>query len=265
MYNVQVFNYNDQSIRQTVSEDGEIIFCAKDVLAALGTTTKLKDIELDDPEGGVIDAPLATAGGIQLVKFIDEATLYEVICKIRSDKAKPFRRWVTHEVLPSIRKNGFYCSLHVLNNLTQNDSLPVVKALANAVISSQEDVKKMQEQHEKDSEQLDLFMSATDNLKILADKQRKILRDREAYKNSPERKYDVSFRYSDGRKSNRRDFPRDIAIGFNKIKGEKHRGNIIETGENLLNEYYRREIKRYLYNENQTELNFAKEKHNGSM
>lgn len=264
MNNVQVFNYNNQTIRQTISEDGEILFCAKDIAASLGYKDA-RDLSrnLDEPPQNL--RPLETEGGVQNAVFYTEAELYEVLIKSRNKRCKPLRRWVTHEVLPSIRKNGFYCSPHVLNNLTQNDSLPVVKALANAVISSQEDVKKMQEQHEKDSEQLDLFMSAADNLKILADKQRKILRDREAYKNSPDRKYDVSFKYSDGRKSNRRDFPRDIAIGFNKIKGEKHRGNIIETGENLLYEYYRREIKRYLHNENQLELNFTKEKHNGSM
>lgn len=54
--------------------------------------------------------------------FITESGLYTVIIRSRSDKAKPFRRWVTHEVLPSIRKQGYYSALpddELLSLLTQ--------------------------------------------------------------------------------------------------------------------------------------------------
>lgn len=109
MNNIQVLNYNNHQIRQIASEDGEILFCAKDVLEALGTKTKLKDIELDDPEESVFDAPILDAlGREQIAKFITEPTLYEILGKLHVETAKPFRRWVTHEVLPSIRKHGYY-------------------------------------------------------------------------------------------------------------------------------------------------------------
>lgn len=117
MNDIQVLNYNNHQIRQIASEDGEILFCAKDVLEALGTTTQLRNIELDDPEGGILEAPLMTAGGMQTAKFITEPTLYEILGKLNVPTVKPFRRWVTHEVLPSIRKSGSY-------NINQSHLIP---------------------------------------------------------------------------------------------------------------------------------------------
>jgi len=107
MQPLQVLNYNNQSIRQTVNEDGEVLFCAKDVAAVLGYKNPTHLYQLLD-EGAENVGPLETEGGVQNAVFFTEAELYEVLIKTRNERCKPFRRWVTHEVLPSIRKHGYY-------------------------------------------------------------------------------------------------------------------------------------------------------------
>ena len=86
-------------------EQGEPWFVLKDVCNALGiTNTRNVSARLDEDMKGV--RPVDTLGGTQQLTVITEPGLYEVI--IRSDKpeATQFRRWVTSEVLPSIRKHG---------------------------------------------------------------------------------------------------------------------------------------------------------------
>lgn len=105
--NLQILNYNKQPIRQTVSEDGEILFCARDVAAALGYKDA-RDLSRNLDEAPQNMRPLETEGGVQNAVFYTEAELYEALIKSRNERCKPFRHWVTHEVLPSIRKRGFY-------------------------------------------------------------------------------------------------------------------------------------------------------------
>ena len=63
---------------------------------------------LDDDEKGVIS--INTLGGIQEVSIVNEPGLYTLVLGSRKPEAKPFKRWVAHEVLPSIRRHGFYSS-----------------------------------------------------------------------------------------------------------------------------------------------------------
>lgn len=105
--NLQILNYNKQPIRQTVSKDGEILFCARDVAAALGYKDA-RDLSRNLDEAPQNMRPLETEGGVQNAVFYTEAELYEALIKSRNERCKPFRYWVTHEVLPSIRKTGFY-------------------------------------------------------------------------------------------------------------------------------------------------------------
>lgn len=100
------FTYSDIQIR--TQTDGEIIwFVLKDVCDALGIKNS-RDVyaRLDDDEKGV--ALIDTLGGMQNMNTVNEPGLYNVILRSDSEKAKPFRRWITHEVLPSIRKQGYY-------------------------------------------------------------------------------------------------------------------------------------------------------------
>ena len=95
-------------------KQGEPLFVLKDVCNALGiTNTRNVSARLDEDMKGVRLAD--TLGGTQQLTVINEVGLYEVI--IRSDKpeAKAFRRWVTSEVLPSIRKHGMYATESVVD------------------------------------------------------------------------------------------------------------------------------------------------------
>lgn len=100
------FSLEDFQLRAFI-EEGEPKFVATDVASALGYQSA-KDMTrlLDDDEKGRHIVP--TLGGQQEVLVITEAGLYSAILKSRRPEAKRFKRWVTHDVLPSIRKTGGY-------------------------------------------------------------------------------------------------------------------------------------------------------------
>lgn len=109
MNDLQIFDYNGTPLR-TVEKDGELWWVLKDVCGVLGIVDHVSvSRRLDDDEKGVGQIlPLSGKGAAQGTTIINEPGLYNVI--IRSDKpeAKDFKRWVTHEVLPSIRRHGSY-------------------------------------------------------------------------------------------------------------------------------------------------------------
>lgn len=109
--NLISFNYNNNIVRTQVTEDGELLFCLADVCKILDLTNPSKvakqiceDFEIPNLKLGVIQRE---TGPIEAT-FVTEPQLYFVLYRSRSDKAKPFRRWVDSEVLPSIRKTGKY-------------------------------------------------------------------------------------------------------------------------------------------------------------
>lgn len=106
MTNIQVFQYQNNKVR-TVDVDGEAWFVLKDVCEVLhlGTTAKVAE-RLDDDEKGMNQ--IHTPGGTQNVTVVNESGLYHVILRSDKPEAAPFRRWVTNDVLPAIRKTGSY-------------------------------------------------------------------------------------------------------------------------------------------------------------
>lgn len=108
MNNLQIFNNPEFGEIRTVQKDGEPWFVGKDVATALGykdAINALKSkVEVEDKGGWQITTPT----GIQKMTIINESGLYSLIFSSKLDKAKHFKRWVTHEVLPSIRKTGSY-------------------------------------------------------------------------------------------------------------------------------------------------------------
>lgn len=103
---IQIFCYKAMPVR-TVKIDGETWFVAKDVCDILEIQNVSQAIEnLDDDEKGI--SKTYTPGGMQDMTIISEAGLYTLLVRSNKDEAKPFRRWVTHDVLPSIRKTGSY-------------------------------------------------------------------------------------------------------------------------------------------------------------
>ena len=106
MNNLQIFNYKDNEVR-TIEKDGITWWVLKDVCEILSIKNS-RDVfdRLDEDEKGVdlID----TLGGKQNINVVNESGLYNVILRSDKEEAKPFRKWVTSEVLPSIRKYGGY-------------------------------------------------------------------------------------------------------------------------------------------------------------
>lgn len=90
---------------RTLLRDGEPWFVAADVCAALDLTTE-QTRRLDDDEKGLHSTQ--TPSGVQQMTIINESGLYALILGSRKPEAKPFKRWVTGEVLPAIRKTGGY-------------------------------------------------------------------------------------------------------------------------------------------------------------
>lgn len=114
MNNLQVFNNAEFGEIRTVNLHGEPWFVLKDVCVALdiGSPHKVYD-RLEEDERSRIPV-IDSLGRNQQTAIVNESGLYNVI--LRSDKpnAKPFRKWVTSEVLPSIRKHGAYMTPETL-------------------------------------------------------------------------------------------------------------------------------------------------------
>ena len=103
---IQVWNYESSEIR-TVQVNGEPWFVLADVCKVLELSSPHKVAErLDGDEKGRNQIP--TLGGVQEMAVVNESGLYTVILRSDKPQAKPFRKWVTSEVLPSIRKHGSY-------------------------------------------------------------------------------------------------------------------------------------------------------------
>lgn len=112
MSNIQIFNYQSNEVR-TVEMGGEPWFVLKDVCNILGIS-KYRDTaaRLDADERGSVEVD--TLGGTQQVIAVNESGLYHVILRSDKPEAAPFRKWVTSEVLPNIRKHGAYMTPETL-------------------------------------------------------------------------------------------------------------------------------------------------------
>lgn len=105
---LDVFQYGEHQVR-TVVIDGEPWFVAGDLAAILGySTTAAMTRTLDEDEKGVHS--LHTLGGEQQVTIINEPGMYSAVLRSRVEGAKQFRWWLTHDVLPALRKTGRYGS-----------------------------------------------------------------------------------------------------------------------------------------------------------
>lgn len=104
--NVSIFNFGEREIR-TILIDGEPWFVASDISSALDfrdNYNALRSVDECDKDTHIV----STLGGDQNVTIINEAGMYSLILKSRKEEAKVFKNWVTHDVLPSIRKTGSY-------------------------------------------------------------------------------------------------------------------------------------------------------------
>ncbi len=107
MSNIIPFNYESKQIRLIQDEQGEPWWIAKDVCDVLELANVAMAVKgLDDDEKGI--SKVYTLGGEQELLTVNEPGLYSLVIRSNKPDAKRFKRWITHEVLPSIRKTGKY-------------------------------------------------------------------------------------------------------------------------------------------------------------
>jgi prophage antirepressor-like protein len=146
-----VFNYKGNQTRTVKDEKGEPWFIAKDVCDILEIKNTSKAIAgLDNNEKGITSSD--TLKGPQEMLTVNEPGLYRLIMRSRKKEAEEFQRWIAHEVLPAIRKNGAYGTksdhtteilsllvkqqdsiVQILHNLTQTREEPYVKAIPRTI------------------------------------------------------------------------------------------------------------------------------------
>lgn len=108
MTDLQQFTSDQFGDIRALSLDGEPWFVGKDIAERLGYTNPLKAIRdhVDPEDKGVNE--MDTPGGRQPLIFINESGLYSLVLSSKLPSAKAFKRWVTHDVIPTIRKTGGY-------------------------------------------------------------------------------------------------------------------------------------------------------------
>lgn len=107
MNEIQIFSNQQFGEIRTVQQGEEILFVAVDVCKALDIKNPRDAVNrLDDDEKGVVLTD--TLGGQQKLNVVNEYGLYNLVLSSRKPEARAFKRWVTHDVLPAIRKTGKY-------------------------------------------------------------------------------------------------------------------------------------------------------------
>lgn len=121
MNDVKLFNFEEHEVRTTLIND-EPWFVGKDVAEALGYAEPRSAVskKVDDADRGV--AEMETPSGKQNMTIINESGVYALIFESKLPSAKKFKRWVTSEVLPQIRKSGAYLTDKKAYDITHNKS-----------------------------------------------------------------------------------------------------------------------------------------------
>lgn len=120
-------------------------FLAKDVCDCLGLTNPSEMLKhMDDDEKGIINSD--TLGGKQNMLIINEPGIYQLAFVSRRPEAKKFKRWISHTVLPSIRKNGVYATPEAVATLSDKE------IMARAVLAAQETIRQIEA--ERDAERI---------------------------------------------------------------------------------------------------------------
>lgn len=157
---IQTFNFNNTTLRTLTDKNGDPWFVAKDACDILGIDTNHLREALDDDEiTNLRNSEVWNQPG-RAPLIISEPGLYKLIMRSRKPEAKEFQRWVTHEVLPTIRRHGSYMTQQTLDKaLTSPDFLI---QLATKLKEEQEKVKAL----EPKAKALDTFTNVEDKLLI---------------------------------------------------------------------------------------------------
>lgn len=135
---IRKFDFRGAALRTLTDEAGEPWFVAKDVCDILGTDTRDLHKILESDEITNVDSIHIAQNGGKAPLIISEPGLYRLVMKSRKPEAKEFQRWVTHEVLPQIRKTGGYIPT------SESDSDEDI--MARAVLVAQKTIKQKNQQ-----------------------------------------------------------------------------------------------------------------------
>lgn len=148
MNNIQVFENSEFGSIRTVEINKEPFFVAKDVAEILGYSNSRKAIidHVDEEDKGVTKCD--TLGGVQELSVINESGLYSLVLSSKLPTAKRFKRWVTSEVLPAIRKTGGY--IGGAENMTE------AEIMARAVLIGQRTIEEQKRKIDNLQEEIDV-------------------------------------------------------------------------------------------------------------
>lgn len=162
MTDLQIFNGPEFGAIRTIEKDGEPWFVGKDVATALGYNNPRDAFKkhIDEEDKGV--AKCDTLGGTQETTIINESGLYSLVLSSKLPTAKKFKRWVTNEVIPSIRKHGAYMTPETLEKLLLSPD--TLMQLAQNLKDEQEKRKELETKIEQDKPKV-LFADAVASAK----------------------------------------------------------------------------------------------------
>lgn len=143
MNEITIFENEQFGIIRTAGTAEEPLFCAADLCRALGYNNGRDAIARHCDEGDVVKRDTPTTSGIQSMSFVNESGLYALIFGSKLESAKAFKKWVTSEVLPSIRKTGSYA----VKNMSR-------KELALMIIQQEEEMEVLRLENKKKDETL---------------------------------------------------------------------------------------------------------------
>lgn len=113
--NVKLFEKEEFGKVRVVMQGEDPWFMAKDVCGCLGLDTSNLSKMLDEDE--LSTCPVQYTDQVRNLSVVSEPGLYSLILRSRKPEAKAFKRWVTHEVIPSIRKHGLYATEEVVDRI----------------------------------------------------------------------------------------------------------------------------------------------------
>lgn len=157
---IQRFEFKGESLRALTNMAGEPWFVLKDCMSIRDLGNPTETVKMFDDDEFSTTEVIDSIGRRQQAYIISEPGLYRLVMRSRKPEAKEFQRWVTHEVLPSIRKHGAYMTQQTLDKaLTSPDFLI---QLATKLKEEQEKVKEL----EPKAQALDDFTNVEDRLLV---------------------------------------------------------------------------------------------------
>lgn len=152
---LQIFENKQFGQLRAIMKDGEPWFVAADVCKALevGNPSQALTRLDDDEKFTTIISNEGAASGISSLAFVNEPGLYTLVLGSRKREAKSFKRWVTHDVVPSIRKTGAYMTPETIEKVLMNPD---------TIISLATQLKELQTKVEQDKPKVQYFDTLVD-------------------------------------------------------------------------------------------------------